>query len=46
MVIERPPDESCVTGHRLKWGLLPNQIVGTIAQHVREREGMKYRMTG
>jgi hypothetical protein len=30
-----------VTGHHLKWGILPPNDVVRIAQHFREREGRK-----
>ena len=34
-------EEGCGTSHRLKWGSLPLNVLGRIAQHVMKREGMK-----
>ena len=34
-------DLGCATSHRLKWGSLPPNEVGRIAQHVRKGEGRK-----
>ena len=35
--------DGCATSHRLKWGLLPPNAVGRIAQNVRKGEGRKER---
>ena len=32
-------DKGCAISHRLKWGPLPPNEVGSIAQHVRNGEG-------
>ena len=37
----RRPSESRVTSHRLKWGLLPPNEVGRIAELFRQGEGRK-----
>jgi hypothetical protein len=39
----RPSDESCATSLRLKWGHLPPNEVGRIAQHIRKGEERKER---
>ena len=34
-------DEGCATSNHLKWGPLPPNYVGRIAQHVRKGDGRK-----
>ena len=38
---QKTVDKGCVTSHRLKWGPLPLNEVGRIAQHARKRKRRK-----
>ena len=40
---EKPQLEDCATSDRLKWGLVPPNEVGRIAQHVRKGEQKRRR---